>query len=212
MTNSNLKLFEDRKEAGRKLAKRLEKYRKEKPVILALPRGGVPVGYEIAKTFKLPFDVIIVRKIGSPNQPELGIGAVAEGNVEILDKKAIKLLGLNKDAISEIIAREKNEIERRKKIYRENKPLINIKSKTVILVDDGLATGITAKAAILAIKKLKPKKIIFASPVCAFDSLKNIENVDEIQCILTPHEFNAVGSWYKNFDQVTDEEVKNLLR
>lgn len=208
-----MKNFEDRKEAGRRLGESLRKYKFEKPIILAIPRGGVLVGYEVAKALDAPFDVIISRKIGVPYQPELGMGAVAEGNIEILDKKLIKSLRIPKNLINEIIIRERAEIDRRKKLYRGNKPMINMENKVVILVDDGLATGVSAKAAITRIKKLRPKKIIFASPVCAQDSLKSMKHyVDEIFCISTPSGFDSVGKWYTNFEQVTDEEVKSLLK
>lgn len=204
--------FQDRKEAGRKLGKILKKLKLENPIVLAIPRGGVVIGFEVAKILKAPLDVIIARKIGVPSQPELGMGAVAEEGVEILDKELIKSLLIPKHLVNEVIVKEKAEIERRKDLYRENKPIINLTDRVVILVDDGLATGVSAKAAIKSVRKLKPKKIIFAAPVCARDTVKKMKNsVDGLFCILTPSEFSSVGLWYQNFDQVTDEEVKELL-
>lgn len=208
-----MKNFEDRKEAGRRLGQSLRKYKFEKPIILAIPRGGVVIGSEVAKTLKAPLDVIIARKIGVPSQQELGMGAVAEGGIEILDKKLIKSLRIPKNLINEIIMKERAEIERRKAVYRGDRPMINIENRVVILVDDGLATGVSAKAAIMRIKKLNPRKIILAAPVCAFDSARDIKRlVDELVCLVTPPEFNAVGTWYTNFKQVTDEKVKSLLK
>lgn len=204
--------FQDRKEAGRRLGKILKKFKLENPIVLAIPRGGVMVGYEVAKILKAPLDVIIARKVGVPSQPELGMGAVAEGGIEILDRELIKNLQIPKDAVERTIAEENSEIERRKSLYRDNKSIINIRDRVVILVDDGLATGVSARAAINSLKKLKPKKIIFAAPVCAKDTVKEMKNsVDGLFCILTPSEFSSVGLWYQNFDQVTDEEVKELL-
>ncbi|MBI2049492.1 phosphoribosyltransferase [Candidatus Roizmanbacteria bacterium] len=208
-----MKLFENREEAGRTLGKRLKKFKIEAPIILAMPRGGVPVGFEVAKILKCPLDVIIARKIGAPNQPELGIGAIAEGNVKIWDREILKIVNEPKNVLDKIVDLEKREVERRKNLYRNYRPIVDVCDKTVILVDDGVATGITAKASIYAIKKLNPKKIIFASPVCSRDSVKDIKHmVDNILCLMTPEEFNSVGQWYENFDQTTDEEVKNLLK
>lgn len=204
--------FEDRREAGRRLGEGLRKYKSENPIILAIPRGGVVVGYEVAKILKAPLDIIIARKIGVPFQPELGMGAVAEGDVEILDEKLIKTLKIPKKSVDEAIEKERKEIQRRISLYRNNKAHIDVRNRIVIIVDDGLATGVSAKAAIKSIKKLKAKKIIFASPVCAKDTLRDMKHlVDDFICLLTPSEFSSVGLWYQNFDQVTDEEVKELL-
>lgn len=208
-----MQIFKDRQEAGRKLGESLNKYQSENPIVLSIPRGGVVTGFEVAKLLKAPLDMIIVRKVGVPSQPELGMGAVAEGNIEILDKDMIKSLRIPKDLVDEVVLKEKAEIERRKNLYRYNKPIIDVKDRFVILVDDGLATGISARAAIESLKKLKPKKIIFAAPVCAKESVKSMKNlVDEVYCMLTPSGFSAVGNWYQNFDQVADEEVKEMLR
>lgn len=207
-----MKLFEDRKEAGEKLAKALGKLKIKDPVILAVPRGGVPVGVEIAKTLKAPLDIIIARKLGAPAQEELGIGAIAERNIEILDKKLIRVLKVPKSILLDIVSKEKAEIKRRKFLYRKGRPIIDINGKTVILVDDGVATGITARAAILSVRKLKPKKIIFASPVCSFESVKDLRQLtDELLCLYVVKEFDSVGVWYDNFEQVKDEEVIDRL-
>lgn len=205
--------FQDRKEAGRRLGKILKKYKFESPIILAIPRGGVVVGFEVAKLLKAPLDVIIARKVGVPTQPELGMGAVAEGGVKILDKDLIEQIRIPRGSVNEVIAKERAEIKRRRSLYRGNKPITNIENRVVILVDDGLATGVSARAAIESIKKLRPKKIIFAAPVCAKESEQNLRHlVDELFCILIPPGFDSVGRWYQNFDQVTDEEVKELLK
>lgn len=206
-------VFENRQEAGKQLATQLIKYREKKPFILAMPRGGVPIAYEIAHTLHAPLDVIVVRKIGLSGNREFGIGAIAEGGVEILDQTTTRVLGIDADEIKDTIDLEEVELNRRVKVYRDGKPLPDLKNKTVILVDDGMATGITARAAIEAVKKLNPKEIILASPVCALDTTESLQNrVDGIVCLATPAEFSAVALWYKNFIQVTDEEVVNLLK
>lgn len=207
-----MKLFEDRAEAGRRLGERLKEYKIENPIVIAMPRGGVPVGFEVAKILKAPLGVVISRKLGAPQQPELGIGAIAEGNIEVLDKELIRTLKVSESELNVLIRREKLEILRRKKLYRGKKDL-NFKNKTAILIDDGIATGITAKATIEAVKKLKPKKIIFAVPVCPDDSIKDFEVLaDEFICLYAPAKFDSVGAWYNNFDQVTDQEVAGLLK
>lgn len=204
--------FQDRREAGRRLGEGLKKYKLKSPIVLAIPRGGVVVGYEVAKILKAPLDVIIARKIGVPSQPELGMGAVAEGGVKILDKDIIEQMRIPIGSVNEVIVKEKAEIKRRRGLYRGNKSMANIENRVVILVDDGLATGVSARAAIRSLRKLKPKKIIFASPVCARESAENMRSlVDGLFCLLTPSGFDSVGTWYQNFEQVTDDEVKRLL-
>lgn len=212
-------LFKDRTEAGRFLAAELTKDiltnsdpRARQPIILALPRGGVPIGVMIAQTLHAPLEVINARKIGAPHNLELGIGALAEGNIRILDKSIIKILNISKKELTGETQKAKEELSRRIALYRNNKPLVPLKGKTVILVDDGLATGVSAQAAISAIKKKHPKKLFFASPVCARDSAKALKSlVDGVICITTPVDFTAVGCWYRNFEQVTDEKVMALL-
>lgn len=203
--------FYDRAAAGKKLSERLIKF-KDSPIVLALPRGGVPVGVEVAKALNAPLNVIVVRKLGSPGQNELGIGAIAEGGVKILDKKTIALLNISKDKLQEIINQENEELIRRVKVYRKGKKLTGLKNRTVIIVDDGLATGLTAKAAIAFVKKQKPKKIIFAAPICALDSATNLKReIHELICFSMPSEFHSVGSFYENFPQLFDQEVIEIL-
>lgn len=209
---ADTRFFQNRTSAGKQLAKQLSRYANENPVILALPRGGVPVGYEIANLLQAPLDIIVTRKIGLPYQREFGIGAIAEGNIHVFDHKILAMLGLSSQDLDDEIHKETTELERRVKTYRGKIKPPHIKNRTVMLVDDGLATGVTARAAIKAVKKLKPKKIIFASPVCAFTSLQEIRSlVDDVICLATPLDLMAIGLWYKQFDQTTDKEVLELL-
>ncbi|QQG43182.1 MAG: phosphoribosyltransferase [Candidatus Daviesbacteria bacterium] len=206
-------IFTDRSEAGKRLAVKLKPYRNKNPIILALPRGGVPVGFEVAKILHAPLEVVVARKIGAPSNAELGIGAISEEGVKVLDEDTIALLGLSEDEIKDVVEREERELKRRIDFYRQGKPLPNFTGKTAILVDDGLATGVTAKAATLAVKKLNPRKIIFATPVCAKDSTAKLSTqIDSVICIFKPFEFRAVGPWYKEFKQVSDEEVVDKLK
>lgn len=204
--------FENRADAGKKLALELYKYRDENPVILCLPRGGVPIGFEISEVLHAPLDVLIVRKIGLSSNPEFGIGAIAEQGVKVLDQTTIALLGIDEKEIKTTLELEEIELKRRVKEYRGGNPLPNLKGKLVILVDDGMATGMTAKAAIEAVKKLNPKKVILASPVCAKDTAEGLKSrVDKVVCLSSPYEFSAVALWYRNFEQLSDEEVIRLL-
>lgn len=206
-------VFENRKEAGKKLGSELLKYRQEDPYVLAMPRGGVPIGYEVAEILQAPLDVVVVRKIGLSSNPEFGIGAIAEGGVQVLDTTTIKVLGIDEEEIKSTIQMEKEELGRRVKIYRGGNFLPDLTNKTAILVDDGIATGITAKAAIEAIRKLNPGKLFLAMPVCALDTVDGLKKLaDKVICLAIPFEFVAVGSWYKNFTQVSDEEVVGLLK
>ncbi|MBI2599902.1 phosphoribosyltransferase [Candidatus Daviesbacteria bacterium] len=206
-------VFESRQEAGKKLATKLIKFREDNPFVLALPRGGVPIGFEVADVLHAPLDVIIVRKIGLSSNPEFGIGAIAEGGVKVLDQTSIEVLGIDETELEDTIKLEEEELSKRVKTYHGNDKLPNLTGKTAILVDDGMATGITAKAAIEAVRKLNPKKIILASPVCAIDTAESLKSkIDEVICLATPFEFMAVGSWYKNFEQLSDEENVNLLK
>lgn len=202
----------DRAEAGRELARLLKSYEKETPIILGMPRGGVVVAYEIASLLHAPLDVIVTRKIGAPNQPEFAIGAIAPGDIVLLNKEVIKDIQLSNTEIQSLINNETQEMKRRLKLYRGNRPAIDVKNKTIIVVDDGLATGLTALAAIRSLRQLHPKKIILAMGACARDSTKRLQQeVDELICLLTPEPFYAVGQWYRYFDQTTDEEVIQLL-
>lgn len=209
----NTKMFEDRVEAGRMLTQLLMRYKNDDSIIFTLPRGGVVVGYEIAKEMDIPLDVLISRKIGAPSNPEFGIGAVSEGNVVLLNDQVIKSLDISKDKLEELIDIEREEVKRRIKLYRNNRPVIPTYLKTVILVDDGLATGVTAEAAIESIKKLKPKQIIFASPICSYQTSKILaKEVDSVVCIMTPHDLEAIGNYYRNFSQVSEEEVLEIIK
>ncbi len=205
--------FYDRTDAGAYLAQSLMQYKDSEAVVIALPRGGVPVGYQVAHTLYLPLDVIIARKIGAPRHEEFGIGAISEEDVTLFDIETIEGLSIDRREIQPIFEKEKKELARRVQRYRGGKDLSYLKNKTVILVDDGLATGVTARAAVKALKKLKVGKIVFAVPVCAEDSARFFEHeVDEFICLVCPVEFNAVGLWYAHFPQTTDEEVEKLLK
>ena len=206
--------YQDRKHAGQVLANELSSYaNKPHTIILALPRGGVPVGYEIAVKLNLPLDVLIVRKLGSPSNPEFAFGAIASNGVKVLNQEVVQTLTLSKHIIAAITESEQQELERREVKYRGKKKFPEIKGKTVLLVDDGIATGYTMTAAIEALRKQSPKTIIVASPVCALDTFKKLQTmVDKLICPLTPDNFQAVGLWYKIFDQTSDEEVKKLLK
>jgi len=206
-------LFRDRREAGQKLAQVLLPYREEKPVVIGLPRGGVVVAYEVARALNAPLDVIVARKLGAPGQPELGIGAIAPGGVVLIDPYTVRLLGLTEEDIQQLIEEETKELQRRINRYRGEQPFPDVTGKTVILVDDGLATGVTARAAIRALRKLNPARIILAVPVCAPDTARLLEQeADEVICLAAPPDFRAVGLWYQDFSQTTDEEVIDLLQ
>jgi putative phosphoribosyl transferase len=205
-------MFENRADAGRRLAEQLKPYHKENPLILALPRGGVPIGYEVAKALHAPLDVFVVRKVGSPWNPEYGIGAVASG-VLVLDKASLQELGITPYEVQDIIEREQEELNRRQRLYRESEDFPTLTDKTVILVDDGVATGVTIRVAIQAIKQLKPKKLILAVPVGARETVMLLrKQVDDLICLEMPSHFFAVGSHYIKFPQVSDEEVITLLK
>ena len=205
-------IFRDRADAGRQLADRLLDLREAEPIVLALPRGGVPVGYEIACELEAPLDVFLVRKIGAPGHRELGIGAVAQGDVRLFNESAIQMLGLDWEEIEAIVEEETAELERRLGRFRGDRPLPDLAGQSVILVDDGLATGVTALAAIRALRQLGPARIILAVPVCAAETARTMRaEVDDLICVHAPEDFMAVGLWYNNFEQTTDEEVVDLL-
>ncbi len=205
--------FSDRRDAGRQLGVQLERYKAEHPIVLALPRGGVPVGYEVARALGATFDVYVVRKLGAPRQPELGIGAIAPGGVLVLDNETIRILGITEQEIERIVAEEKAEMERRLHRFRGDKPMPNLQDQTIILVDDGLATGITAYAAIQALRQTEPRKIVLAVPVCSTQSAAALgAEVEDLVCLKPRPDFGAVGVWYKDFEQTSDEEVVRLLK
>jgi putative phosphoribosyl transferase len=205
--------FRDRSEAGRTLAEELSRYAaREDVVVLALPRGGVPVGYELAKALGTPLDVLVARKLGVPGYPELAMGALASGGAAVLDQALVQRLGISEDAIRQVVAQEAQELERREAAYRDGRPPPDLRGKTVILVDDGLATGATMRAAALAVKKQGPARVVVAVPVASAQTCDEFRgDVDEVICAVTPEPFYAVGLWYENFDQTPDEEVRELL-
>ncbi|MCU1335606.1 MAG: putative phosphoribosyl transferase [Bryobacterales bacterium] len=206
-------LFRDRVEAGQVLAQRLKRLGiNSDPVVLALPRGGVPVGFEIAQALHAPLDVLLVRKLGVPGQEELALGAIASGGFRVLNKNLIEQLGLPPSVIDGIAARERQEIERRERLYRGDRPPLPVAGRTVILVDDGLATGATMLAAARAVRAQAPKKIIVAVPVASREACEELRRqVDEAVCAETPDPFYAVGAWYEDFSQTSDDEVRELL-
>lgn len=205
--------FRDRSEAGKLLAVQLAAYTNQQDVIvLALPRGGVPVAFEIAQALHAPLDVIVVRKLGVPGQEELAMGAIATGGIRILNKDVVQFLYISDEVIDKIAAQELQELERRERLYRGELPAYDVRSRTVILVDDGMATGATMHAAVAALKQLQPARIIIAVPTAAPSTCEELAaEVDEFVCVLRPEPFIAVGYWYRQFSQTSDEEVRSLL-
>jgi predicted phosphoribosyltransferase len=205
--------FKNRYEAGRFLAERLSAYaNRPDTLVLALPRGGVPVAYEIAKALGAPLDVFQVRKLGLPGHEELAMGAIATGGVRVRNPEVVEYLRIPDEVIDEVTARERQELERRERLYREGRPALSPRGRVVILVDDGLATGSTMRAAILALRQQQPASIVVAVPVAAKQTCEELRAVaDEVVCAVTPDPFYAVGLWYEDFAQTTDEEVRELL-
>lgn len=206
--------FEDRTEAGKllgdELARRLE--RREDVLVLALPRGGVPVGYHVARALGAPLDVFIVRKLGLPGHEELAMGAIASGGVRVMNDEVLRYAPIPQNAIDAVAAREERELERRERSYRGNRPPLDVRGRTVVVVDDGLATGSTMRAAVRALRAMEPRAVIVAVPVAAQSTCRELRpETDEIVCLRTPEPFQAVGLWYRDFDQTTDEEVHDLL-
>ncbi len=182
-------------------------------VVLALPRGGVPVGYEVAHALHAPLDVFVVRKLGTPGQEELAMGALASGGITVLNREVVQALGIPQQTIEAVIAREQPELERREREYRNGRPAAEVGGRTVILVDDGLATGSSMRVAAKALKKKSAAQIVVAVPVASPSTCAEFEaEVDKVICATTPEPFWAVGQWYRNFSQTTDEEVRELLR
>jgi predicted phosphoribosyltransferase len=205
--------FADRKEAGRALTQKLIAYKASPDVVvLALPRGGVPVAFEVAEFLDAPLDVFLVRKLGVPGREELAFGAIASGGVRVLNQDVVLTTGLDDRRIEAIARREQKELERRERSYREGRPPVDVAGHVVILVDDGLATGATMLAAARAIRRLWPRRIVIAVPVAARETCEYFRTeVDEIVCAETPRPFQAVGLWYEDFSQTTDQEVRDLL-
>jgi putative phosphoribosyl transferase len=206
--------FKDRVQAGQYLAERLHKYANDpEAVVLGLPRGGVVVAYEVAGKLGLPLDIFLVRKLGVPGYEELAMGAIASGGVRVMNEDVVRQVNISQMAIEAAVEREEQELERREKAYRDNRPRLNVEDRTVILVDDGLATGATMRAAVAALRKQRPRQIVIAVPTASPDTCEEFRaEVNDIVCAMTPTPFYAVGAWYEYFPQNTDEEVQQLLR
>jgi putative phosphoribosyl transferase len=205
--------FRNRTEAGQLLARKLRRYA-DRPniIVLALPRGGVPVANEVAKSLHAPLDVFLVRKLGVPGQEELAMGAIASGDVQVLNEDVVRALKIPQHVIDSVAAQEARELERRERLYRGDRPSRDVNSRTVILVDDGLATGSSMRAAVAALRQKNPRRIVVAVPVAAAATCREFEaEVDEIVCYQTPEPFYSVGLWYEDFSQTTDEEIRQLL-
>lgn len=206
------KHFVDRSHGGRVLAARVVALGLTDPIVLALPRGGVPVAAEVAAALDAPLAVFVARKIGLPGQPEFAVGAMAEGGEPLFDEDVLSRLGLSRQAMADTVARERQELARRVAHYRGDRALPGLAGRTVILVDDGLATGATARAALQTLRLADPARLVLAIPVCAPDTARALaEEADDVVCVLQPAEFGAVGAWYEHFDQTTDEQVLELL-
>jgi putative phosphoribosyl transferase len=205
--------FRSRSEAGRELAGELDAYAgRDDVLVLGLPRGGVPVAFEVAVALRAPLDVLLVRKLGVPGHEELAMGAIASGGVLLLDQNVSQRLRVPRQAIADVIDREKRELTRREELYRKDRPEPEIPQKSIILVDDGLATGSSMQAAIMVIRERDPGRIVVAAPVGAREAVESLRKlVDQCVCLSTPPQFKAVGQWYNDFPQTTDEEVMRLL-
>ena len=207
-------MFTDRKEAGQALAAALDIYRDWDVVVLALPRGGVPVGYEIARALEAPLDVIVVRKLGAPGEPELGVGAVVDGDhpQTVLNEEVIEAFAVSPEYLANEIQAQLAEIRRRQEIYRKGRPAPQLAGRTVIVVDDGIATGGTVRAALRGVRRAAPAKLVLATPVAPLETVEALRTeVDDLVCLETPSDFEALGQFYHDFRQVGDEEVILLL-
>ena len=205
--------YRDRRQAGRLLAERLKRLELDSPVVVALPRGGVPVGYEVARALEAPLDIGLVRKLGAPGRPELGIGALGEGGTVVLERGAVRALGVSRSQLASVIAQEREELERRSECYRPGFPPIEVAGRDVLLVDDGLATGVTATAAARVLRARGAGRVIAAVPVSPPGVGEALASrFDEFVTLATPPHFGGVGSWYADFSQTSDREVLELLR
>jgi predicted phosphoribosyltransferase len=206
--------FRNRTDAGRQLAEKLAAYANRPDVlVLALPRGGVPVGFEVARALGAPLDVFLVRKLGVPGYEELAMGAVATGGVRVLNDEIVCGLGISEHEIDAAVARELPELARRERLYRDDRPPPDVAGQTVILVDDGLATGATMRAAVQALRQQHPARVVVAVPTASPDTSEALRaEADDVVCAMTPDPFFAVGHWYEDFTQTTDDEVRHLLR
>jgi putative phosphoribosyl transferase len=206
-------MFRNRTEAGQKLALKLQAYSGQPDVVvLALPRGGVPVGCEVAKALRAPIDVFVVRKLGVPWNPELAMGAVATGGVRILEEETVRSLAIPSEEIARIAAQEERELERRERSYRGVNAPLPVAGKRVILVDDGIATGSTMRAGVVALRRLQPARVVIAVPVAPRVTCMMLRKVaDEVVCVIEAEDFFAIGEWYEDFSQLSDDEVRSLL-
>ena len=204
--------FRDRVEAGERLAAELVRHKLRDAVVLALPRGGLPVGFEIARALHAPLDVVVVRKLGVPWQPELAMGAIAGGSFELLDWDLIAKLRISRQEIDTAVRDERAELQRREELYRGGRPAPDLRSRTVVLVDDGLATGSTMLVAVRYVRSFKPARLVVAVPVGSVEACDRLaQQVDDLVCLAAPESFSAVGEWYMDFRQVSDAEVRALL-
>jgi predicted phosphoribosyltransferase len=206
-------MFRDRRDAGHRLALELGRYR-DKPgvLVLALPRGGVPVAFEVAEALRAPLDVFIVRKLGVPGQKEYAMGAIATGGVRVINESVVRMLEIDPVTVESIARAEQREIERRERLYRDALPPPDVHGRTVILVDDGLATGSTMLAAVRALRLQRPGRVVVAVPTASAHTCRDLRSeADEVVCAITPEPFRAVGLWYEDFTQTTDDEVRGLL-
>ena len=210
----NDQAFIDRRHAGRVLASRLTNYvGRDDVIVLALPRGGVPVAYEVASALGAPMDVFLVRKLGTPGHRELAMGAIASGGVRVLNEDVVRWYGISEAAIERVVREEQEELARRELAYRDGRQAPDLENRVVILIDDGLATGSTMRAAALAVRVHRPARVIIAVPVGASETCAELAAIaDEVICANTPEPFSAVGQWYLNFDQTGDDEVRELLQ
>jgi predicted phosphoribosyltransferase len=206
-------IFRDREDAGVQLAAQLSRYAGDpKVVVLGLPRGGVPVAYQVARRLQAPLDIFVVRKLGVPEHRELAMGALASGGVRVLNPEVVTALRISEPMIAAVAAQEQQELERQQRAYRGDVPFPDLAGHTVIVVDDGLATGSTMRAAVKAIRQMQPARIVVAAPVGAAETCRSLAlEADEVVCVSTPEQFHAVSMWYQEFSQTTDEEVRTLL-
>jgi predicted phosphoribosyltransferase len=205
--------FKDRRDAGRKLAQKLSAYAgQQNGLILALPRGGVPVAYEVALALNIPLDIFIVRKLGVPGREELAFGAIASGGIRVLNSDVVRMLSIPDEVINFVAKRELQELQRRESIYRGDRSSLEFRDHTVILIDDGLATGASMRAAVAGLRSQNPARVVIAVPAAAPETCEAFKaEVDEVICAITPELFYGVGRWYEDFSQVTDEQVRVLL-
>ena len=207
-------LFRNRHDAGVALAHKLDRYRyRPDVVVLGLPRGGVPVAFEVARALEAPLDVFVVRKLGLPAREEVAMGAIASGDVRVVNRELVRALGIRREVIEEVTARERTELERRERLYRAGMPFLGVENKIAILVDDGIATGASVSAAIAALSEQAPARIVVAAPVAAPSAREALRPlIDELVTVIEPASFFSVGVWYLDFSATTDDEVRELLR